>query len=198
MEWIWYTIILAYIAIAFRAVLMWTDKMAKVIIWNYITWITCFAFWNLINQWVNRLINSPDSMFIWLSYSKYASFLSAWQLTFVLLLYAWLIRLIYSCWKFNVSYSSRPSTEKLSFVILIPITILSFVIWPYIALRADWIQTINIIETSISQTFWFLTTFINHIPFWMFINWLAFIIISSHINFKISLSAKTTKLPEWI
>jgi hypothetical protein len=32
----------------------------------------------------------------------------------------------------------------------------------------------------------------------MFINWIAFIILSSHINFKISLSAKTTKLPEWI
>jgi hypothetical protein len=32
----------------------------------------------------------------------------------------------------------------------------------------------------------------------MFVNWIAFIILASHINFKISLSAKATKLPEWI
>ena len=198
MDWIWYIIVVCYIAITFWAVLMWTDKMAKVIIWNYLTWITCFAFWNLIHQWVNRLMSSPDSIFIWISYSKYASFLSTSQLTLILLLYIWLIRLIYSCGKIQVSFSPRTSTEKLYFVILIPITVLSFIIWPYIALRAEWIQAIADIESTLSRNFWFLNSFINHIPFRMFINWIIFIILSSHINFKISLSAKATKLPEWM
>jgi len=198
MDWIWYIIVVWYIAIIFWAVLMWTDKMAKVIIWNYLAWITCFAFWNLIHQWVKRLMSSPDSIFIWISYSKYASFLSAAQLTLVLLVFIGLIRLIYSCGKIQVSFSTRTSTEKLYFVILIPITVLSFIIGPYIALKADWIQAIADIETSLSKTFWFLTSFINHIPFRMFVNWIAFIILASHINFKISLSAKATKLPEWI
>ena len=198
MDWIWYIIVLWYVAITFWTVLMWTDKMAKVIIWNYLVWITCYAFWNLIHQWINWLMASPDSTFIWISYSKFATFLSAWQLTFVLLLFIWLIWLIYSCGKIQVSFSPRASTEKLYFVILIPITVLSFVIWPYIALRADWIQAIADIEATLSRTFWFLSSFIKHIPFWMFVNWIAFIILSSQINFKISLSARATKLPEWI
>ena len=198
MDWIWYIILAWYIAIAFWAVLMWIDKMAKVIIWNYLAWITCFAFWNLIHQRVNRLMSSPDSTFIWISYAKYASFLSAWQLTFVLLLFAGLIRLIYTCWRIQVSFSTYTSTEKLYFIILVPITVLSFIIWPYIALTANGIQAIGSIESTLSRNFSFLISFINHIPFRMFINWIVFIIISSHINFKISLSAKATKMPEWI
>lgn len=198
MDWIWYIILAWYIAITFWAVLMWMDKMAKVIIWNYLAWITCFAFWNLIHQWVNWLMSSPDSIFIGLSYTKYANFLSAWQLTFVLLLFAWLIWLIYACWRIQVSFSTHASTEKLYFVILIPITVLSFVIGPYIALTANGIQAIWYIESTLSKTFWFLISFINHLPFWMFINWIVFIIISSQINFKISLSAKATKIPDWL
>lgn len=198
MSWVWYAIVLCYIAISFWTVLMGIDKMAKVIIWNYLAWITCFAFWNLIYQWIKRLMSSPDANFIWISYSKFADFLSAWQLTFVLLLFVWLIRLIYTCGKIQVSFTSNVATEKLYFIILIPITILSFIIGPYIALKADWIQTLADIERSILSTFWFLNEFINHIPFRMFINWIAFIILSSQINFKISLSAKATKIPEWI
>ena len=195
---IWYIVMIWYIAIAFRAVLMWMDKMSKVIIWNYLSWITCYAFWNLINQWVILLSSSPDSVFLWITYSQYAKFLSAGQLTFVLLLFAWLTRLIYTFSKVQVSYNTNISSEKLYFIILIPITILSFLIWPYIALQADWIQAITEIENSITQTFWFLRPFLNQLPFWMFINWIVFIIISSQINFKISFSTKKTTLPEWI
>lgn len=198
MDRAWYVILCIYVAITFWAVLMWIDKMSKLIIWNYITWITCFAFGNLLYQWINRLMTSPDSKFIWLTYSQYSNFLSASQLTLVLLLYIWIIRLIYWCGMIQVSYSTRTTTEKLYFIILIPITVLSFVIWPYISLQANGIEVLNFIEKSLTWTFWFLWSFINHIPFWMFINWIAFIILSSHINFKISLSAKATKLPEWI
>ncbi len=198
MDWIWYIILAWYIAITFRAVLMWIDKMAKTIIWNYLAWITCFAFWNLIHQWVRWLMAQPTSTFLWISYEKYANFLSAGQLTFVLLLFALLIWLIYACWRIQVTFSTRASTEKLYFIILIPITVLSFVVWPYIALKADGILTLNFLLNTITQTFWFLTPFIKHIPFRMFVNWIAFIIISSHINFKISVSAKATKLPEWM
>ena len=141
---------------------------------------------------------SPNTSFIWISYEKYASFLSAWQLTFVLLLFVGLIRLIYTCGKIQVSFSTRATTEKLYFIILIPITVLSFVVGQYIALKADGIQTLTFLQNTIIQTFWFLNSFIRHIPFWMFVNWIAFIIISSHINFKISVTAKATKLPEWI
>ncbi len=198
MVWVWYIILWIYIAIAFWAVLMWIDRMSKVIIWNYLAWITCFAFGNLIHQWVNRLMSTPDAKFIGISYSKFASFLSTWQLTLVLLLFAGLIWLIYACGKIQVSYSTRITTEKLYFIILIPITVLSFVIGPYIALQADWIQVLNFIEKTLTGNFWFLVNFIKHLPFWMFINWIVFIILSSHINFKISLSAKATKLPEWM
>lgn len=198
MDWVWYLIVAVYIAIAFWAVLMWIDKMAKVIIWNYLAGITCFAFWNLIHTWVNWLLTSSTSSFLWISYAKYASFLSSGQLTFILLLFAGLIWLIYACGQIQISFSTRTSTEKLYFVLLIPITVLSFVIWPYIALKADWIQALNFIENSVIQTFGFAYSFIKNIPFWMFVNWIVFIIISCKINFKISFSAKATKLPEWM
>ena len=194
---IWYIIVWIYIAITFWAILMWIEKMARVIIWNYLVWITSFAFWNLIHQWIIRLMSQPTSSFLGISYEKYASFLSAGQLTFVLLLFAGLIRIIYACWRIQVSFSTKITTEKLYFIILIPITVLSFIIGPYIALNADGIQALNYIETNISQTFWFLIPLVKHIPFWMFINWIVFIILSSRINFKISVSAKATKLPEW-
>ena len=198
MIWIWYVIIWAYIAIAFWAVLMWIDKMAKVIIGNYLAWVTAFAFGNLIHQWVLWLSARSTSVFLWISYEKYAHFLSAGQLTFVLLLFAGLIRLIYACGRIQVTFSTRATTEKLYFIILIPITVLSFIIGPYIALKSDWIQTLQFIQNTITQTFWLLIPFINHLPFWMFINGIVFIIISSHINFKISVTAKATKLPEWM
>lgn len=198
MSWIWYIIVWIYVAITFWAILMWIDKMAKVIIWNYLAWITAFAFWNLIYQWVKRLMIQPEAAFLWISYEKYANFLSAGQLTFILLLFVILIWLIYACWRIHVSFSTRATTEKLYFIILIPITVLSFIIGPYIALKADGVQTLSFIENIISQTFWLLVPFIKHIPFWMFINWIVFIIISSQINFKISVSAKATKLPEWV
>ena len=198
MIWIWYVIIWAYIAIAFWAVLMWIDKMAKVIIGNYLAWVTAFAFGNLIHQWVLWLSARSTSVFLWISYEKYAHFLSAGQLTFVLLLFAGLIRLIYACGRIQVTFSTRATTEKLYFIILIPITVLSFIIGPYIALKSDWIQTLQFIQNTITQTFWLLIPFINHLPFWMFINGIVFIIISSHIDFKISVTAKATKLPEWM
>lgn len=198
MDWIWYIILAIYIAITFRTVLMWIDKMAKVIIWNYLAGITCYAFWNLIQHCVNRLNTTPDKLFIWLSYSKYASFLSAWQLTFILLMFILLIWIIYKFWRIQVSFSTNVATEKLYFILLIPITIISFIIWPYIALKADWIQVINLLENTLSRNFLFLQSFIKNISFWMFINWLIFIIISSQIKFKISVSTKATKLPDWI
>ena len=198
MTWIWYLIIAIYIAITFRAIFMGIDKMAKIIIWNYLAWITCFAFWNLIQQWVNLLMLSPTNSFLWISYEKYANFLSAGQLTFILLMFAWLIWLIYVCGQIQVTFSTRASTEKLYFILLIPITVLSFVIWPYIALKADGIQALSFIENTMIQTFGFLYGFIKNIPTRMFLNWIVFIIISCKINFKISFSAKATKLPEWM
>ena len=198
MDWIWYIILAIYIAITFRAVLMWIDKMAKVIIWNYLAWITCYAFGNLIQRCVNWLNTTPDRVFIWLSYSQYANFLSAWQLTFILLMFILLIWIIYKFGRIQVSFGSNIATEKLYFIILIPITVISFIIWPYIALKADWIQVISILENTLTKNFWFLQSFIRNISFWMFINWLVFIIISSQIKFKISVSTKATKLPDWL
>lgn len=198
MTWIWYIIIIWYIAITFRAVLMWINKMTRTIIWNYLAWVTWYAFWNLIHQRANRLSSSPDSVFLWISYSKYASFLSSSQLTIVLLLFVLLIRLVYSYSRIQISFNAHSNTEKLYFIILIPLTVLSFIIGPFIALKADWIVAISYIESTLKETFWFLTPFINNFPFWMFITWIVFIIISSEINFKISVSAKATKVPEWI
>ena len=141
---------------------------------------------------------SPDTSFLWISYDKYAHFLSAWQLTFVLLLFAGLIWLIYSFAMIQVSFSTRATTEKLYYIILIPITLLSFIIWPYIALKADWIGTLTSIESALTRNFWFLINFVNNMPLLMFLNWIIFIIISSKINIKFSFSAKATKVPEWI
>lgn len=199
-----YLILLIYIALTFWAIMMWIDKMSKVIIGNYLVWITCFAFWNLINQWVNLLKNNPDAKFLGISYDSFWTFLWNAELILILLMFAWLIRLIYKCGRIQVSFGSNATTEKLYFIILIPITVLSFICGPYIALNADWLTTaewlpiIQYLEWGLRNSFWFLWNFMNYLPFWMFANWLAFIIISSHINFKISLTAKTTQIPEWL
>lgn len=196
--WVWYLILIIYIAIAFRAVMMWIDKMARVIIVNYIAWITCFAFGNLINQWVQWLATFPDKSFMKISYASLSNFLSASELILVLLVFAGLVRLIYSCGRIQVSFGSNTTTEKLYFIVLIPITVLSFICGPYVALMANGIEALTDLQSWLGNTFWFLWNLVNHLPFRMFINWLVFIIISSRVNFKISLSAKATKIPEWI
>jgi len=178
--------------------MMWIDKMARVIIANYIAWITCFAFGNLINQWVQRLATFPDKSFMKISYASLSNFLSASELILVLLVFAGLVRLIYSCGRIQVSFGSNTTTEKLYFIVLIPITVLSFICGPYVALMANGIEALTDLQSWLGNTFWFLWNLVNHLPFRMFINWLVFIIISSRVNFKISLSAKATKIPEWI
>lgn len=193
-----YLILIIYIAITFWAVMMWIDKMSRVIVWSYLSWITCFSFGNLINQWVIWLSLHPDLNFLWISYENLWNFLWSAELILILLLFAWIIRLIYSCGRIQISFGSNATTEKLYFIILIPITVLSLISGPYVALMADWITVLSELENWLRNTFWFLGSLVNHLPLWMFVNWIVFIIISSRVNFKISLSAKATKIPEWL
>lgn len=193
-----YLILIIYIALTFWAVMMWIDKMSKVIIWSYLAWITCFSFGNLINQWVIWLSAHADSVFLWISYENLWKILWNSELILILLLFAWLVRLVYSCWRIQISFGSNTTTEKLYFIILIPITVLSLIAGPYVALMADGISILWELENWLRTTFWFLWSLVNHLPLRLFVNGIVFIIISSHINFKISLSAKATKLPEWL
>jgi hypothetical protein len=130
-----------------------------------------------------------------ISYESFSHFLQNGQLTFILILFALLVALVYTSSTINVSTVENPQTEKLYYIFLIPLTLLSFLFSLSIALLGEGIQ-IDIIQTSLNNTFGFVTDFASNAPLWMFAQGILILLITSHIKIKFSLTKQTTILPD--
>lgn len=113
---------------------MGTEKMMRVILGNYVVAATCFAFGECINTRANQLLLTPQMSFLKISYESYANFLQQGQLTFILVLFVALVAIVYTFGKINVSTMQEASAEKLYYILLIPLTLLSFIFALYLAL----------------------------------------------------------------
>ncbi|MDR0859547.1 MAG: hypothetical protein LBO09_00775 [Candidatus Peribacteria bacterium] len=118
------------------------------------------------------------------------------QLTFVLVLFIILIALVYTSSTIKVSTIQNPSTERLYYIALIPLTLLSFIFALSLAVMGEGIETMETIKQNVSGTFSFVGDFIQAMPLWMLAHGILVLLISSHINIKLNFAKKTTHLPE--
>ncbi|MDR3169097.1 MAG: hypothetical protein LBU27_05030 [Candidatus Peribacteria bacterium] len=196
MERIGYAILLGAIAILIWAIIMGTEKMVSLIIGNYIIGGTCYAFGESIHYWANQLASTPETSFLGLNYQTLANFLNTGQLTFVLLLFVILTILVYTSSTIKVSTMQNPSAEKLYYIALIPLTLLSFIFALSLAVMGQGIETMTMIKQNVSGTFSFVGNFIQAMPLRMLTHGVIVLLISSHIRMKLSFAKKSTTLPE--
>lgn len=196
MERIGYAILLGVIAILIWAIIMGTEKMTRLIIGNYVIWGTCFAFGESIHYRVNQLATTPEANLLGISYQSLAHFLNMGQLTFVLVLFILLVVLVYTSSTIKVSSIQNPSTERLYYIALIPLTLLSFIFALSLAVMGEGIETMETIKQNVSGTFSFVGDFIQAMPLWMLAHGIVVLLISSHITIKLNFTKKTTHLPE--
>ncbi|GHV24432.1 hypothetical protein FACS1894176_00790 [Bacteroidia bacterium] len=118
------------------------------------------------------------------------------QLTFVLVLFILLVVLVYTSSTIKVSTIQNPSTERLYYIALIPLTLLSFIFALSLAVMGEGIETMETIKQNVSGTFSFVGYFIQSLPLWMLAHGIVVLLISSHITIKLNFAKKTTHLPE--
>ena len=116
---------------------MGTEKMIRLILGNYVIATICLAFGACINTRAAQLLTTPQMMFLKISYQGYANFLQQGQLTFILILFAILVTIVYTSSQINVSTMQGENSEKLYYILLIPFTLLSFIFALYIALSGE-------------------------------------------------------------
>ena len=132
---------------------MGTEKMIKVILGNFIVAATCFALGESITTRAHQLSLTPNATFLNISYQTLATFLQNGQLTFTIILFAALVALVYTSSKISVSTLQGANAEKLYYILLIPLTLLSFIFALYIACMGEGIEVLSYIQQSIGSTF---------------------------------------------
>ncbi|MDR0369079.1 MAG: hypothetical protein LBH96_00655 [Candidatus Peribacteria bacterium] len=109
-----------------------------------------------------------------------------------------LVGLVYTSSKINVSTMQGTNAEKLYYILLIPLTLLSFIFALYIALMGEGIEALASIQNTIGGTFGFIQQFIEHISFRMLAHGIIILIITSQLKLKINFSKKSTIIPDGI
>jgi hypothetical protein len=94
-----------------------------------------------------------------------------------------------------VNTLDNPQIEKFSYMLLIPLTLFSFIFALSIMMMGGHIPTTTIKE-SVSNTFAFVAQFLNHLPLRMFAHGILVILLISRFKISFSVSKKTTILPE--
>ncbi|MDD2537586.1 MAG: hypothetical protein PHU61_03810 [Candidatus Absconditabacteria bacterium] len=191
-----YSIGIGCVLIAIWSVLMGGDKMIKLIISNFIIGSICFAFGESLQLGMSQLLLNPEGRFLGISYEGYANFLSNGQFTFTIILFALLVWLAYSSSKIQVQIGSDEISEKLIGIVLIPLTVLSFIFGLYIALMGNGLHNMERIQNAVSEDFAFISSFIANLPLRMLGHGLIVMAICNQIKFNVSFKSKSTTLPE--
>jgi hypothetical protein len=75
------------------------------------------------------------------------------QLTFILLLFVGLVALVYTSSTIEVKSIQNSQVEKLYYILLIPLTLLSFIFALSIACMGEGMPAMTVIQASVSETF---------------------------------------------
>jgi hypothetical protein len=182
-----YLIFWLLIALIVFSIVIWIEKMIKIILWNYILSSICLATSQSINLLVNQLALSPEIKTLWILNSKLSQILSDGQTTIILIIYIILLVIIYHKSKIKIDTPDDETTKKLIHLLLVPLTVVSIIITFQTVLM--WINIVNIqsiqsIANSIS-TNPYLFKFISWTPLWILLHWLATIVITSELKISI-------------
>lgn len=182
-----YLIFWLLIALIVFSIVIWIEKMIKIILWNYILSSICLATSQSINLLVNHLTHSSEIKTLWILNSKLSQILSDWQTTIILIVYVVLLITIYHKSKIKIDTPDDDTTKKLIHLLLVPLTVLSIIITFQTVLM--WINIVNLqaiqqIANSISANP-YLFKFISRTPLWILLHWLATVIITSELKISI-------------
>lgn len=182
-----YLIFWLLIVLIVFSIVIWIEKMIKIILWNYILSSICLATSQSLHLLINQLALSPEIKTLWILNSKLSQILTDWQTTIILVLYVVLLVIVYHKSKIKIDTPDDDSTKKLIHLLLVPLTVLSIIITFQTVLM--WINIVNIqsiqsIANSISSNP-YLFNFINWTPLRILLHWLATIVITSEMKISI-------------
>jgi hypothetical protein len=116
-------------------------------------------------------------------------------LTFIILLFILGVALVYTSSTITVETLMHPKTERIYYILLIPLTVLSFIFSLSFALMGGE-AFMGIVKEQVSATFAFVANFVQYMPFRMLAHGIIILLITSQITWKFSATKKTTILPD--
>lgn len=129
------------------AIAIGIDKMAKVIVWNYILGVICMAINNVISIWSNQ-INTLQASNPTANYIQLQSFLINGKTGIILVVYLILLIILLNKTKIHVDVSSIPLPKFWLVILMVIMTVISILLTIAIAVRGiqiiDYSQVINI------------------------------------------------------
>lgn len=147
------------------AIAIGIDKMAKVIVWNYILGIICMAINNVISLWSNQ-INILQTSNPWANYAELQLFLLNGKTWIILVIYLILLIILLNKTKIHVDVASIPLPRVGLVTIMVVMTVISILLTIAIAVRwiqiIDYTQVINIAKYFIGYPL--LYNLIQYIP----------------------------------
>ena len=183
---IYITIVIIWALVIF-SVTIWLEKMIKIILWNYILSSICLAASQSINLLINYLNSDPWLSFFGIKNDWLANFLSNWQTTVIMIIYAALLWTIYKKSKISVNIPQDEILKKSLYLFFVPLTVISFILTIQIAIM--WIgvfsinDSIGIWDIIINNIY--LQMFIKNTPLWILLHWIATILITSELKINI-------------
>jgi len=186
-------IVVSYIIIGVLAVLVifsfsiWSEKMIKIILWNYILGILCLAANQSINILVNFLNTTPYSKIIWIQFGNISTFLADSKMWIVLVLYILFLLLLYYKSKIRVNLSDDEILKRSIYLILVPLCVMSIILTLEIVILG--IDSINL-QILQKLANWLTTNvylhgFITMTPVWILIHGIATVLITTEIKMNI-------------
>ncbi len=159
------------------------DKMAKVIVGNYILAVICMAINNVISLWSNQLnifqATNPLS-----NYSQLQSFLINGKTGIILVAYLLLLVILLNKTKIHVDVASIPLPRVGLVILMVIMTVISILLTIGIAVRwfqiIDYTQVINVAKYFV--TYPVLYNVIQYVPLVLLIHWLATLYLISEFD----------------
>ena len=160
------------------------EKMVKIILGNYILSTICIAASQSIGLLVDFLNKTPDLKFAGFSYNSLATFFADGKTTIVLIIYVILLVVVYKNSSIKISVPTDQWTQKLLFIFLVPLTVISMILALQIVIM--WVNVINV--DQIQAIAWSFSNnvaiykFIALTPVWLLLHGLATILITSEMK----------------
>lgn len=163
------------------------EKMIKIILGNYILATLCLAANQSLDLLVQFLSMTPTLKILGLSYEKISSFLVQWKMSIVLIFYLLLLFLMYHKSKIRISFPTDEILKKTFSLFLVPLTVISIILTlEIVILGMNSLNPTNLelLARSFTNNM-YIIKFVVFTPLWIFIHWLATVLITSEIKMSI-------------
>jgi len=182
-----YIFILLITILVILAFVIGNEKMIKVLLWNYILATLCLAANQSLDVLVQFLVRTPASKILSISYDNLANFVTSGKTSIVLILYLLLLFLMYQKSKIRITLPSDEILQKTFSLFLVPLTVISIILTLEIVVLG--MNSLNPSSLEILARWftnnYYIINFVVLTPVWVFLHWLATVLITSEIKMSI-------------